>query len=370
MSFVPHHQRKAVDLALLLLAVATFGGVTSCREEFDFGFPPDFDPETHPEFLLVLPGEFSFPEDATVMNGIHFRELGPLGCTFEVTRPYWLQTTEVYRGQIAPLRDQLLTPSSPRVPVDGDPLVAVELMLPVDMILFMNWRSEQDSFEPCYDIAAHCDVCTVIEGTHPTMGGQEYPCCDTLPPTIPGCTGYRFPREIEYIHAAAMGGGNTSIWKDPVCPPTEPDSGIENQFHFDCSRYGYFQIMDSRSTLPGESVSLPYQVGTRYPGNQWGFYGFVDNVSEPLGDWAGLIGLCAAQPGTHIVDPPRSLDFQSLVYTGNSWMPNLTIMDLGAYDVGDLFYMNGFRMARDASPEDVENAIRDGLAVGIDRPYW
>jgi hypothetical protein len=368
MSLNRRSRQSLADCALLVVGALTFGGVTSCHEEFDFGFPPEFDPETHPEFLLVLPGEFSFPEDGTVLDT--FWEFGPLGCTVEVTRPYWLQTTEVYRGQIAPLRQQLLTPSSPRVPNNGDPLVAVELMLPVDMMLFMNWRSEQEGFEPCYDIATHCDVCTVIEGTHPTMGGQEYPCCDTIPPTIPGCTGYRFPREIEYIHAAAMGGGNTTIWRDPVCPPIRPDWSPEDRFHWECSRYGYFEILDSPAILPGESATRPYQVGTVFPGNQWGFYGLVDNASEPLGDWADLVQLCAANPGSHIVDPPRNPEYEFVVYTGNSWMPILTIMNLSAYRAGDLFYMNGFRMARDASPEDVENAIRDGLAVGIDRPYW
>jgi hypothetical protein len=161
---------------------------------------------------------------------------------------------------------------------------------------------------------------------------------------------------------------DTTVWKDSVCAPIPSD--MESAEHFDCYRAAKQSVLDFVSLQEGESVSRPYTVGTVYPGNQWGFYGFVDNVSEVLAGWAGLVEVCASQPGGHFIDPTPNASYTNPVYTGNSWIPLLSIMNLRAYRADELFYMNGFRMARDASPEDVENAIRDGLAVGIDRPYW
>jgi hypothetical protein len=95
----------------------------------------------------------------------------------------------------------------------------------------------------------------------------------------------------------------------------------------------------------------------------------VDNVGELIGGWSEVVSRCVDDPGSTMVDPPIRPEVDHPIYGPSSAFPSLQIYDFFVRPITKGTGMYGFRMARTASLDEVEQAGRDGLAVGIGHPW-
>ncbi len=176
----------------------------------------------------------------------------------ELSRGFWLQTTEVTQGQ---WREMSGNPSGFSSCGSSCPVENVSWL---DAVGYANWRSAQEGLETCY-----------------VINGEEV----SWPKGL-DCAGYRLPTESEWEWAA--GGGEAY-----------PYAGSDD--------------VDAVAWYWGNSGSTTHPVGQKAP-NGLGLYDMSGNVWEWCWDVYG------AYPANASVDPLGASTGSNRVYRGGSWL--------------------------------------------------
>jgi formylglycine-generating enzyme required for sulfatase activity len=153
-----------------------------------------------------------------------------------ISRPFWLQATEVTQGQW----EQLMG-SNPASFNKCGPQCPVEMVSWEDAVAYLNKLSEKEGLEACY------------EGTRLKA---------------PDCQGYRLPTEAEWEYAARAA---TKAERDK-----SPDA------------FAWYQ---------SNSVSRTHAVAQKRS-NAWGLYDMLGNVYEWVQDWDGAYPTAAVTDPT------------------------------------------------------------------------
>jgi formylglycine-generating enzyme required for sulfatase activity len=234
----------------------------------------------------------------------------------ELTRPFYLGTTEVTNAQFRAFRPDHASGLAGGHSLDLDGLPAVRVAWE-DAARYCNWLGAQESLPPVY-----------VEGPE-----------GRLVPARPLGAGYRLPLEAEWEWTARYHDGpgpRKYPWGDSLPPP--PGAGN----FADASARGLLSpILDGYDD--GHPVTAP--VGA-FPPNGLGVYNLGGNVAEWVHDVYGI----PPSGGPAAIDPAGPEQGDLHVIRGSSWMQatisqlRLTFRDYGRTPRPDV----GFRIARTA----------------------
>lgn len=257
-------------------------------------------------FVLIPQGLFSMGSIASEA-GHQLDESPPH--TVEITRPFYLQRTEVTQ---ADWLEAMGTNPSNFVPCG--PSCPVEFVSWYDAISYANTLSRQEDLPECY----------TLTGTTAIFAGV-------------GCLGYRLPTEAEWEYAARA--GTTSAFStgpiiEPSCEPVDPNLDAIG-WYCGNSEVTYAGCFDG-SPIGGQACIGPRPVGLKPP-NRWGLYDMHGNVRE----WVHDIYDPGYYNSSPMQNPIGSLEGVSRVCRGGSW--------------GD-FARDMRAASRQGSPPDIGNA--------------
>ncbi|MFT7521732.1 MAG: sulfatase activating formylglycine-generating enzyme [Kiritimatiellia bacterium] len=172
--------------------------------------------------------------------------MGPTGEERQITltRPFWMQHTEVSQADWA-----ALVPRNPST--TQDPAHPVERVSWYDAMFYANELSAQEGLTECFDLSE-------CSGTPGVVGvGAAYLCPDRRTLNL-DCDGYRLPTEAEWEYAAGLGAGSD----EPAC-----DGDADPDIIY-CKGSDY----TTQPVTAGEADGL-------------GMYGMRSNVGEWVWDW-------------------------------------------------------------------------------------
>ncbi len=262
------------------------------------------------ELVLVDPGRFNMGSSRREPGRRSNESLREV----EITRPFYISTTEVANGWFRAFRSRHYSGDIGGFGLDADRQPVVKVTWD-DAAAFCNWLSEKEGLAPAY-----------------RKEGERYVAVD--PPT----TGYRLPTEAEWAWAARYEGraGNPKryAWGDSMPPP----QGAGN--FADESARGSLGVV-----ISGYNDAFPVTapVGT-FGGNALGLKDVGGNVAEWVHDIYGVY----PPSGSVAKDPRGAATGQFHVIRGSSWMHSgITELRMSFRDYGDKARPDlGFRIAR------------------------
>ena len=208
--------------------------------------------------------------------------------TVRITRPYFMQTTEVTQSQYG-----LVMGSNPSKYRGCGGQCPVEQVSWFDAVGYANALSKKEGLPACYSVA----------GDHVTFHGLS-------------CLGYRLPTEAEWEYAARAGSrhsttnGDMTVVAARNAPQLQDiawyggNSGVSYSDGLDCSAWVGKAYTSSKCG--------PHPVAGKRA-NAWGLYDMQGNVWEWTHDWR------ADYPTGSVVDPQGPGTGTARVTRGGSW---------------------------------------------------
>jgi hypothetical protein len=163
----------------------------------------------------------------------------------QITRDYWMGTTEVTQGQWRKLMG-----NNPSKHTSCGADCPVERVSWWDAIAYLNARSRSENLPICYS----------VRGCRGAPGDRKYKCKDVDFVGL-DCGGYRLPTEAEWEYAARAGRASSRS----------------------------MPALNAVAWHKGNSGKKSHPVGTRKP-NAWGLHDTLGSVWEWCWDWAGPYG--------------------------------------------------------------------------------
>ncbi|MEJ2514026.1 MAG: PEGA domain-containing protein [Gammaproteobacteria bacterium] len=234
----------------------------------------------------------------------------------EITRPFYLSTTEVANGWFREFRPKHYSGDVGGYGLNDDRLPVVSVTWE-DAAAFCNWLSEKEGLPPAY-----------------RRQGDTYVAVD--PPT----PGYRLPTEAEWAWAARYGGTPGEPARYPWGGSMPPSRGAGN-FADESARGVLGAVINGYD----DSFPVAAPVGT-FGGNPLGLKDTGGNVAEWVHDVYGVY----PPSSTVDVDPAGAASGNFHVIRGSSWMhASVTELRMSFRDYGDKARPDlGFRIARSA----------------------
>jgi formylglycine-generating enzyme required for sulfatase activity len=233
----------------------------------------------------------------------------------EVTRPFYLATTEVTNARFRAFADNHDSGAFEDFDLDGDTQPAVNLSWS-DAARFCNWLSRQDDLPEVYRIEN-----------------------DEIVGFDPDATGYRLPTEAEWAWTARIrpDGSTTRFpWGDGRLPPANRLGNFADR------AASHLLARTIPDYLDGQAVTGPV---AGFDANARGFHDLGGNAAEWVNDFYGATDEELPSGVTDPLGPPRG---EYHVIRGSSWMHGQlvdlrwTFRDYGNQGRDDV----GFRIAR------------------------
>lgn len=262
----------------------------------------------------------------------------------QLTRPFWMQTTEV---TVAQWRDVM--GSDPSFFVCGD-TCPVELVSWHDAILFLNRASRLAGLTPCYSIREQQGRPGV--GCYNGVENEGWCAGDYKAARVtykPSCDGYRLPTEAEWEYAARAG------VTEGRYGPLDRIAWMQGNTPKDCEALGKRQYNARRRA---REVGCKQPTARLQP-NAWGLYDMLGNVSEWVWDADDV------RDALVVVDP-RSDEGARRVFKGGGWLNIAEDVRFGVRELdvpSERSRLVGFRVARNMS--DAEAKQRSPILLKI-----
>jgi formylglycine-generating enzyme required for sulfatase activity len=223
-------------------------------------------------FVRVEPGRFTMGSPSSEEG----RDDSEVQHTVSISRPFWLQATEVTQGQW-----EAVMGTKPSYFGACGKDCPVENVSWFDAVAYLNALSKREGLEPCYTM-------TGCSGRAGGGCGSEFYCagdyqCNGVAFVGLGCSGYRLPTEAEWEYAARA--GTTA------------------------ARYGQ---LDAVGWYDGNSGNTTHRVASKQA-NAWGLHDMLGNVWEWVQDWY------ASYPSGAVSDPQGPASGGRRVYRGGGW---------------------------------------------------
>jgi formylglycine-generating enzyme required for sulfatase activity len=210
-----------------------------------------------PKFVWVSSGEFDMGSPTSERGRFDNETLHKV----TLTRPFFLQTTEVTQGQWA-----VVMGNSPSAFPECGPECPQENVSWWEALEYLNRRSVSEGFEKCYELTG----CLGIPGSNFR--------CQSVAFKGLTCDGYRLPTEAEWEYAARASTDTMLPQGDLTqdqCSPKDPK-------------------LDPAGWYCGNAERKTHPIGQKTP-NTWGLYDMAGNVTEWVWDWHfGDYGAAAA----------------------------------------------------------------------------
>jgi len=262
------------------------------------------------ELVLVDPGRFTMGSSRREPGRRSNESLREV----EITRPFYISTTEVANGWFRAFRSRHYSGDIGGFGLDADRQPVVKVTWD-DAAAFCNWLSEKEGLAPAY-----------------RKDGERYVAVD--PPT----NGYRLPTEAEWAWAARYEGQAGKPKRYPWGDSMPPPQGAGN--FADESARGSLGVVVSGYN---DAFPVTAPVGT-FGGNALGLKDVGGNVAEWVHDIYGVY----PPSGSVATDPRGAASGQFHVIRGSSWMHSgITELRMSFRDYGDKPRPDlGFRIAR------------------------
>jgi formylglycine-generating enzyme required for sulfatase activity len=223
-------------------------------------------------FVRVEPGRFTMGSPSSEEGRYDWE----VQRTVTISRPFWLQATEVTQGQWEAVMGT--KPSRFRACGKDCPVENVSWF---DAVAYLNALSKREGLQPCYTM-------TGCSGRAGGGCGSEAGCmgdyqCSGIAFVGLGCSGYRLPTEAEWEYAARA--GTTA------------------------ARYGQ---LDAVGWYDGNSGNTPHRVASKQA-NAWGLHDMLGNVWEWVQDWY------TSYPSGAVSDPQGPSSGGDRVPRGGGW---------------------------------------------------
>lgn len=297
---------QAIDARLLTFEEARYAAlpeVTRVGRDYDM--------------RLVRPGKFNVGSPRREQG----RRSNEVEYSVEITRPFYIGTTEVTNAQMKRWRAEHDSGVAGRHSLDigSHPAVRVSWN---DAARYCNWLSEQAGLPAAYV---------------PDSSGY-------MVPASPMTHGFRLPTEAEWVWSVRYSGGFTRVRKYPWgerMPPTNESGNYAGAEIVELSKQAITAYED------GFVASSPV---ASFEANALGLYDAGGNVSEWIHDYYGITRVT---PGQDAVDPAGPAQGEQHVIRGASWNSGTMTQLRLAYRDGGIEGREdvGFRIARFAEPE-------------------